>query len=153
MPGKCDSKLPHAGSIPALDPQSDECTQDSQCTAKPNGFCSALHPGFIEVKAHNVCIYGCTQDSECGAAEICQCGTEIGACVSARACRSDQDCQGLLCAQFDVCPGVPSYDFACQKPNDECVTDADCRAANPEKQFCTVGASGHRECVGVACAI
>lgn len=152
-PGKCDSKLPHAGSIPAVDPQLDECTSDSQCTAKPNGFCSVLYPGFSDVKAHNSCSYGCTQDSDCGENQACQCGSEIGECTTSIQCKSDKDCQGGLCAQFDACPGVPTYDFQCQNPADECASDADCRAKDANKQFCAIGQSGHRECVGVECAI
>ncbi|HVY30206.1 MAG TPA: hypothetical protein VHB79_26800 [Polyangiaceae bacterium] len=153
-PGKCDSKLPHADAIKPIDPQLDECTKDTECTAKPNGFCAAFYPGFIEGQAHNYCAYGCTQDADCADGQVCQCGTEIGACVSARDCKSDQDCQGGLCAQYDACPGVPSYEFACQKPGDQCASDAQCQQSNPNKQFCTVtGNDQHRECVSAQCAI
>lgn len=153
-PGKCESKLPGAGSLDPIDPQLDECTKDSECTAKPNGFCAAAYADFTQNKPHNYCDYGCTQDADCSQGQICQCGAEIGACVSARDCKSDQDCQGGLCAQYDACPGVPSYDFACQKPNDQCTSNAQCQQSDPNKQFCAVtGNDSHRECVGVQCQI
>jgi hypothetical protein len=152
-PGTCDSKLPRAGSIDPIDAQLDECTKDTECTAKPNGYCTPWHQGLSNVKNHNFCAYGCLTDADCGQGAACQCGTEFGTCTSATTCKSDQDCQGGLCAQFDPCPGVPSYDFACQTSADQCQTDTECRERDSGKQFCTVvGNDRHRECAGVQCA-
>jgi hypothetical protein len=153
-PGKCDSKLPHAEALQPIDPQLDECTKDTECTAKPNGYCAVFYPGFTNTKRHNYCAYGCLTDADCGQGQACQCGSEIGECTSATTCKSDEDCQGGLCLQFDSCPGVPAYDFACQTPSDQCATNTQCRESDAGKQFCTVvGNDNHRECDGVQCAI
>jgi hypothetical protein len=150
-PGKCDSKLPRAAAIPPTAADLDECTKDSQCTTKPNGYCGVSQGGFVQTKPHNICVYGCLQDAECNDGSICECGGLIGACTSAPACKSDKDCAGgMLCTQYDSCPGIPEVSFACQDPADRCITDADC--TDPNMQFCSVGQTQHRECVGVRCA-
>ncbi len=151
-PGKCDSKLPRATAIPPTNPDLDECTKDSECTEKPNGFCDVLVGGFVQVQPHNICAYGCLLDAECAENTVCRCGAFVGECRSATDCKSDQDCSdGALCTQFDSCPGVPKVtDFACQKPADTCTANGDCKDGS--KQFCSVNGD-HRECVGVHCAI
>ena len=151
-PAQCASKLPRAAAIPPTDAALDECTKDSQCTAKPNGYCGVLHSGFVPTKPHNICLYGCLQDSECSDGSICECGDFVGSCTSAPACKSDKDCTGgALCTQYDSCPGVPGVtSFACQDPADKCETNADC--TQPNLQFCSIGETQHRECVGVRCA-
>jgi hypothetical protein len=151
-PGKCQSKLPRAGAIPPTKPDLDECTKDSECTAKPNGFCDVLPSGFVPVEPHNICAYGCLQDSDCSDGAVCLCGDFIGSCETAPSCKSDEDCTGgALCTQYDSCPGVPVSSFACQTPNDQCQTNVDCVEAS--KRFCSIsGNDGSRACVGVRCA-
>jgi hypothetical protein len=150
-PGKCESKLPRAAAIAATKPDMDECTKDSECSAKPNGFCDVLQNGFIPVQPHNICVYGCLQDADCSEGTVCLCGDLIGHCETAPACKSDKDCTGgTLCTQYDSCPGVPVHAFACQTTNDKCETDADC--VENGKQFCSLGNDGQRDCVGVRCA-
>ncbi len=151
-PGTCTSKLPRAAAIAATKPDMDECTKDSECTAKPNGFCDVLQGGFTPIQPHNICTYGCLQDADCRDGTVCLCGDLIGQCEQAPSCKSDKDCTGgMLCTQYDSCPGVPGVNsFACQSANDKCDTDADCTGTNA--QFCTVENDGHRDCVGVRCA-
>jgi hypothetical protein len=148
VPGTCKSTLPRAEALPATASGMDECTQDSECSEKANGYCSLLQGGFLPVEPHNVCSYACTSDADCAESQACYCGDGIGVCESSRGCLSDRDCGGALCTQYASCPGVPVDDFACENAADECRTDADCQQAN--KQFCTI-ADGHRVCEGVQC--
>lgn len=148
-PGTCTSNLPRDRVLPATSSGLDECTKDSDCTEKPNGYCSLLQGGgFVPVEPHNFCSYGCTTDADCSEQQACQCGESIGSCVSSRGCLSDADCGGLWCTKYDSCPGVPAYDFSCQTHADECHTNQDC--TEPGKQFCTLE-SGHPACVALRC--
>jgi hypothetical protein len=148
-PGTCPSILPRAEAQPATASGLDECTLDSDCTEKANGYCTVLQGGFLPVEPHNICAYGCTTDADCGQTDACLCGADFGTCASSRYCRSDQDCTaGMLCTQFDSCPGVPIEDFACQTAADECRSNQDCNEAG--KQFCSMEGD-HRVCVGLMC--
>jgi hypothetical protein len=147
-PGTCTSSLPRPQPQPATATGLDECTSDSECTEKPNGYCHLPPVGFVPVEPHNVCSYGCTTDADCGVNQACRCGDGIGNCVSSRGCLSDQDCDGTLCSRYDACPGVPTYDFACQDPADQCQTGQDC--TEPGEQFCALEGE-HRACAGVVC--
>lgn len=150
-PGLCPSTLPRASSL-APKGSEDECLKDSDCTAKAHGHCQLLTPLFGEVAERNVCRYGCTSDADCGEGTVCLCAEPVGQCVEARSCKSDEDCPGgSLCARYDSCPGVSiAFDYACQLPADECRTNADCSGG---LRYCSIGPSGHRECVGEQCAI
>jgi hypothetical protein len=167
-PGRCDSNLPRAQVLP---PQAatDECQQDSECTAHPHGFCEATFlPPF---DYSNKCNYGCVSDSECKADEVCVCvpfrpfadgpgdpsdvvgpntfGAIVGSCQrSADGCHSDADCSsGAWCANFvSHCTGT-GVAFACQTPNDECASDFDC--AGPG-DFCGYE-NGARVCQSITC--
>jgi hypothetical protein len=148
-PGTCPSTLPRDQVLSATPSGLDECTKDTDCSEKPNGYCSlAQGGGFVPVEPHNFCSYGCKTDADCGELQACRCGEGIGNCVSSRGCLSDQDCDGLLCTRYDSCPGVPVSDFACQTRTDECNTNQDC--TEPGKQFCSLE-TDHRVCVGVRC--
>jgi hypothetical protein len=147
-PGQCENKLTGSGTVQPISAQLDECTKDSQCTKQPMGYCAASVGGLIE--PHNACFYGCQKDSDCDASLVCLCGSSIGTCVRSSGCASDQDCSGgSLCTTYDTCPGVPVTDFACQKPADQCTTDADCTGT--PTQFCAIGNGDHRECVPGQC--
>ncbi|HWA72299.1 MAG TPA: hypothetical protein VG937_08200 [Polyangiaceae bacterium] len=43
---------------------------------------------------------GCIEDADCGAGQICECGFDIGRCLSA-SCATDDDCGDGLCARLD----------------------------------------------------
>ncbi|MEZ4446180.1 MAG: ferritin-like domain-containing protein [Polyangiaceae bacterium] len=118
------------------------CTTDTDCTARPNGFCDIDFSGLC------TCSYGCTEDAECGDGAICLCGETASYCVAA-SCRSDQECEGdLLCTEYVSEPGCGGIAFACQSPEDTCQTNADC----PSGEECTIR-NGARICEQPTCAI
>jgi len=137
LPFTPDDDLPpdavDAGSPPDgdVDPPTEDgcgfegcCSRDSDCTAAPHGYC-APGDGFDSLPAP-YCHYGCVDDSECDAGQVCLCGDLIGICVSAR-CSVDADCGGsLACTPYTRSPGCPGIEFACQTATDRCVSDADC---------------------------
>jgi hypothetical protein len=108
-----------------LDPSlGGDCQSDADCTNKPSGYCRA----FAGLEAPgNYCAYGCLSDADCTTGSICLCGDPIGTCVSAT-CASDADCgAGLRCQRYEsiACGGTG---FACQTPDDQCGSNADCAA-------------------------
>ena len=127
----CESGLPR--SMPDLPLVSGDCTNDSDCTSQPHGFCS-----------YGACKYGCVVDDECGSDSACFCGPVIGVCIPA-GCRSNADCPSdFPCTAFQA-PGFATPDsLSCQAAADECVTDADCNSLNP-RVSCKVQAE-HRIC-------
>jgi hypothetical protein len=123
------------------------CRADADCAGKgPNARCIA-----DPAPTYCSCVSGCTTDADCGAGQICQCGTKIGQCVSAR-CASDADCgAGLLCATVSEVSATTSpcdgpTTFVCQTPRDTCFTNADCPHCGLSYSSCVVGASGERAC-------
>jgi hypothetical protein len=139
-PALCSSELPRADD-PFLvsvtsqylarggDPAVIECQRDTDCTARPHGYC--------ELESWQTrCNYGCQRDEECGERRICSCARPVGVCVEAR-CSSDASCPaGSACTQWsdDNCNG---YGFSCETRDDECRTAREC----PDGYSCTqVGA-------------
>lgn len=138
---ECASSLPRADKI-APPVEGGDCASDADCTAMPHGYCEPgiQLPGLF-------CSYGCVNDAECGAGNICLCGDPVGSCVTA-SCTSDQDCgAGLRCQSYDGSHGCGFVSFACQTPSDTCGSDADCAGA-----YCD-GSSGTFTCVMGGCAI
>lgn len=94
------------------------------------------------------CIYGCTKDSECADGSICLCGDPVGTCVPAK-CSADSECPDGLCASYVATPGCDRPAFACQSPDDQCVSNDDC----PAMQRCTLNLQGgYRVCQAPTCA-
>jgi hypothetical protein len=118
----CGSSIPRSVQCTNPDGRSGTCTQDSDCTAQPLGYCELSNgPAGSSCNCH----YGCTTDAECGTGEICGCSDPVGACVPTHNCTSDADCgPGLLCITSS--DGGCGYTFACQTPKDTCATSADC---------------------------
>lgn len=90
-----------------------------------------------------VCSRGCLTDDECGDDQMCRCEGEIGGVCVAATCRGDDECvAGYHCAQAEDC-GNSGGTFACQTPQDECVTFHDC-----EQTGCIIDheTSTHRVC-------
>ena len=140
---QCASALPRA-LVCDSEALGGDCTQDSDCTEKPNGYCGGS--GFDG--PYCSCNYGCTQDSDCEAGQVCLCGDPVGHCAQAD-CASDSDCgEGALCATYITVPGCGGFAFACQTGADECGGDGDC----PEGTQCTIE-GGHRVCGQINCAI
>lgn len=118
-----------------------ECTHDSECTASPNGYCTASL-----WSSTCYCNYGCVRDSDCSAGQICVCGDPIGHCVSST-CSSDHDCGQGLCLSYDASPGCQVTAFACQTTMDSCVSNADCVNAGG---YCAL-VNGAHVCVPSQC--
>lgn len=133
----CPTRLPRAtlcGFPPVDGGLKQDCRSDSECTTKPKGFCTT--------SSHNAtcfCDYGCTEDADCPAGNICVCGDPQGQCMPAE-CTSDAQCGGLLCLRSnDTTCGKA---FACQKPTDPCTSNLDCK---PPYSACTID-KGVRSC-------
>jgi len=141
----CANALPRAEVCESSYPEGDSCTQDSDCTDAPNGFCGVAPYGAGNCS----CSYGCVEDADCGAGQICVCGDPVGRCVAAD-CTTDADCEGdLLCTTYITEPGCGGTAFACQTADDECAKDADCASG----QQCTIDSEGVRICEDIQCAI
>jgi hypothetical protein len=127
-----------------------ECQTDADCTAAPYGHCE-----MVGQAATLTCLYGCTEDADCGDGQLCVCGPEIGACMAAT-CQSNADCdEGFLCAEWydrvGIGCGEPAQ-YACQTADDACATDQDCIDAGSGDNCAVV--DGARACLttpGVAC--
>src|SRR3954471_15457625 len=79
-------------------PSSDKpaCLVDSDCTAKPHGFCSFDLPPVT-----TACRYGCIVDGECASGEICLCDDPVGHCAIA-SCKTDADCgNAYVCGSYE----------------------------------------------------
>ncbi|MEQ9322731.1 MAG: ferritin-like domain-containing protein, partial [Polyangiaceae bacterium] len=141
----CGSSLPRAAACESSFPEGDSCTQDSDCTEQPNGYCNVDDFGG----GNCYCSYGCTADADCGDGQICVCGEPVGRCVKAD-CKTDGDCAGdLLCTTYVTEPGCGGTAFACQTAEDECAQDADCDSG----EQCTLDSDGVRVCEQITCAI
>ncbi len=148
LPVTCPDNLAQRADLVFTDGgDSSECTRDADCDARPFGRCiiNGQLPEYV-------CDYGCVSDDDCGADQLCQCGADIGTCVSAE-CQSAADCgDGLLCSRWIDYVGIGCGEppqFACQSPDDACGSDADCG----DSSSCAV-VDGSRECKpipGVAC--
>lgn len=134
----CPSKLPTSntcgevmgGGIPS------GCQADTDCKDAPNGYCNQTSGG---AGIFCSCAYGCTEDKDCLAGQICACGGSIGVC-SVAACTKDADCgAGSACLGYLIVSGcgASSLGFACATAQDECQGDADCKASvSGLQRFC-----------------
>jgi hypothetical protein len=123
------------------------CTQDADCTEHALGFCAPVFADF-PTPTETTCRYGCLSDGDCAADQFCLCGDPVGECVAAT-CRTDQDCGGeLKCASWSTYPVCGTYaQFACQTPDDECNSAADCPVAGPSNVSECNASDGTRRCV------
>jgi hypothetical protein len=81
-------------------PRPGGCHFDRECTSQPHGYCTVTLPAIT-----TKCVYGCVNDSDCGAGSICRCGDPVGRCVKA-SCSVDADCpMSFLCAEYSPSPG------------------------------------------------
>lgn len=138
--GKCETQVPRAEPAePALE---NSCASDADCTEKAFGWCGRVASGM----SRNECHYGCVQDSDCGASQLCRCGDPVGECVPA-SCATDADCGGALCASYAILITCLGPGYACQTPEDTCNGDGDCI----EGEHC-VFQGGKRSCVSLGCS-
>jgi hypothetical protein len=128
---QCPESLPRSRVL--TDAGSAPCRRDADCQAKPHGHCEYWN-GLAG--SGYACEYGCVNDAECAAGEICLCGDPTGTCVAAGGCTTDADCGGtLLCVGFTE--GCMTTRFACQSFDDTCGSEFDC--------------AGKAVCVGSGC--
>ena len=135
---KCDNGLVHRTSPaecapfepsdtalpPSMQPDSDECLTDADCTGGLDGDCQPPDTTYFKLHLWNFCVYGCTTDDDCEAGSVCDCSTSGGHCREAN-CTTDDDCAGDgYCARFP--PGCGFSGFACQTADDECAVRTDC---------------------------
>jgi hypothetical protein len=138
----CPSAIPRATGCTA---QQQNCNSDGDCTTSANGYCQ-LYAGGGGAPSSCDCAYGCVNDSDCAADEVCLCGDPVGTCVKAD-CKTSNDCApGYDCVTpTGAC--VASY-LACQGPADECLSEADCSSI----EYCGVGPQGNLVCKTNGCA-
>lgn len=123
------------------------CSKDADCAEKPHGRCRVLQ--VLGGATMCTCAYACETDADCGAAEVCACGDDGGRCVPSD-CRAPNACGTGLCASAVTKPTCGTALYQCQRPEDACMTDADC----PAGEVCVTGAGGPRQCrPREACAI
>jgi hypothetical protein len=131
---------PGAGGTAGTDmlPLEHQCDTDLDCSTSANGYCTIDEASMVGPQ--RVCIYACSQDSDCDSGEICSCADSfihavdeaaiaLGRCKPA-ACASDADCGDMLCiAPVDAnCGPARPGGFHCQSPDDECGGPGDCIA-------------------------
>ncbi len=118
---QCPETIPRAGF--SIDAGAD-CHRDADCTAKPHGHCewwSSL------IGSGTRCEYGCVNDAECGAGQICLCGAVTGTCTGTTDCTQDADCGGLMCVgYYEACEQTR---FSCQSLDDTCGGFLDCQSS------------------------
>lgn len=144
----------------------DECHQDSDCTAKPNGYCFE-HSAFEGLITS--CGYGCLEDKDCAENQICVCAQAsisdftgpiwsdmpAGTCYDTGGCKSDADCtSGEKCSPYDTTPGCFELKFGCETPADSCHVASDCPATPDEIQgaYCMFDGS-KRSCAAANCVV
>jgi len=143
----CVSHVPRPDAIP-VPGTGGVCMVDTDCTEKPYGWCG---PG-VQLPG-GYCSYGCINDSECGANQLCECGEPVGACVSAD-CSSDADCaSGFLCKAYDRSGGCGLTSYTCQSAGDACGSDADCAPMTGFSHCRFDTAKQSFQCVQGSCAI
>jgi hypothetical protein len=100
------------------------CFSDEDCDEAPYGACHIQ----TDVTAECNCVYGCTNDADCGPGSVCMCApVDAGTiCIDAD-CRSDADClEGYRCELSPSGFYGLGASLHCHTPSDECQSDADC---------------------------
>lgn len=138
----CPEAMPRANPCSATQMN---CTADTDCAAQAHGFCSYSQGGGGAPSSCN-CAYGCADDSECPAGQLCLCGDPVGRCVPAT-CSTGADCgPGFDC----ISPVGQCYSstLTCQTAKDECSSAEDCALG----EYCGVGPDGNNVCKLNGCA-
>lgn len=112
------------------------CTQDADCTERPNGKCESFWTGFVDFCD---CVYLCAGDEDCEDGQVCispEASTyDWPVCVAAT-CSQDADCPSGECgvgSASDACARTAM--LACRSENDTCRSDEGCREEN-HGNFC-----------------
>lgn len=89
--------------------------------------CPGPYPICDQVDGETVCGTGCSQDADCEGNQICDCfGPGLGGKCRPTVCASDLDCApDTWCTSFPTACGMQAA-FACESPNDNCHSNADC---------------------------
>ena len=115
---ECFSSLPRT-SLPECPATGPGCTADSECADAGGSL-----PYCDETAEFSTCSCitgGCLRDSDCGANQLCWCGSPVGTCVGAT-CASDADCG----AGYECVSTYGHEAFHCTGPNDTCFSQDDC---------------------------
>lgn len=137
-----EPSLPRAdGSVPCAD-------DPGKCSQYLYGYCDGVFAGGEAPVA--TCRSGCFTDFECGENNICICGnvqSPTGGVCRYSSCKTDAECApGYLCASYSgLCGGGG---FACQTPDDECMTNQDCVG---QGACISDGTLGYRVCSNAVC--
>lgn len=140
--------VPGGSPCPGSTPSYGSCETDADCTTQDHGGCR-FFPGE-PTDGTCACVYACTDDSGCPAAEACAYVGALGdaetggACLDA-GCRSGADCASGECgASFPEGFGFgdSQVGFFCRSAADTCHSDAECVAG----KGCFVAPEGHFEC-------
>ncbi len=133
-----------------------QCMSDAECTDEPLGYCANAH----NLTGYCGCYYGCRNDSDCGAGEICECGIVVGRCLPA-SCTTNQDCEpGFGCVASVTGSASPTCinlnpalatTYACQSADDECSGNQECPGGQNATGVCLLDGD-HRVC-GTACQL
>lgn len=117
--------------LPKEDLLVSNCMEDSDCTARPFGFCSQnwnLGPGVS-----CLCEYRCMSDLDCRIGQVCAAADVSGSgfkkCINAVDCRTNLDCPSGQCEvskDRSFLGGGGAVTMACRSSRDECQGDADC---------------------------
>jgi hypothetical protein len=136
-----EPRLPRAdGTVPCVD-------DPSKCSAYLNGYCDSTFAGGEAPVA--TCRSGCYTDLDCGENNLCVCGnpqSPTGGVCRYSNCKIDDDCApGYFCASYEGACGGGG--FACQTPDDTCVTSKDCSGFGT----CSSDFQGFRSCSNAVC--
>jgi hypothetical protein len=149
-PSMCMTSVPCTEPGPTMSPSA-QCESDADCTAKPYGWCASGGQLPGPPGPGPFCEYGCVQDSDCDASQVCDCGNPVGQCVHAD-CITDADCKaGFLCIVYDASGGCNATTFTCQSPLDTCSSDADCTSLGPNHGCQFDRGAMHFSCQSTGC--
>jgi hypothetical protein len=122
---------------PRADGTADCAGEPSVCNRFEYGYCRVIE-GSPEL---STCHSGCTVDQDCGPGFLCACGdaqSPTGGVCQPSSCATNADCEpGYACASYSgqcdggfATPAGLPFDLACQTPQDECASDADCEGSS-----------------------
>ena len=135
----------------------DCCTNDSQCTAAPNGYCipytysipwCTMNLALPPPQPGNRCLYDlCSADSDCTAQPNGFCSPDFQRRCAYGPCSADTDCNrgpGGKCVVALVCEWASRRSAFCRYPADPCRSNADCGTSEAgTNMFCVPNTDGH----------
>lgn len=144
------------GGASAVTQYMDMCERDSDCPqetdiCEPQSvgtwmYCEGTSDGpyFLgNTNLYQGCSHGCIPDDDCESHQVCVCGEDIGRCHDISGdfgCRTDADCGAGYQCMSNVGEWRPEFiTFACQLPDDQCHSRADCLDSFSPNAACILG--------------